>query len=359
VWWKRIVYFATLGLTFALLLLPLLSDTESQACTSPFCWLSPAIGALDLVLPKFTSGWTNWYVTNPGIFILLAGLVAFGLLKGSGLEQKIQDAMRSAWYAIDGARPTSVGNAPVARTASRLDAMVLHLRTNRFYQATLRLLTWRVLPTGFLVALAWVVVGLGGAGISAMRVSSGNLCEKTQIEATVVGEVPRAFVLDPTSICAPTGLALQAGATYRVDLVVQKPLKDATAAADLRGVRPTEVSWIMRASSLLKREFTQPWFAPMARIGERGTDVYALKPDPSVPFKWPLDELSTKLVARSSGELFLYVNDAVGPPGWTRFFYDNNGGTLQVVVSRIRPESMTPAPAMAETTPEGPATVKR
>ena len=48
-----------------------------------------------------------------------------------------------------------------------------------------------------------------------------------------------------------------------------------------------------------------------------------------------LTVLEARIVARSSGELFLYVNDAVGPPGQYDFFYSNNQGTAQVTVTQV------------------------
>ena len=115
----------------------------------------------------------------------------------------------------------------------------------------------------------------------------------------------------------------------------------------------------------LRRTLTQPWFKPIARIGDVGTDEYALDPNPSVA--WNADEAETRegderdtcsghalsshlnpdgkvfetqFIARSSGELFLYVNDAVIFPPWTTF-YCNNSGVARVLVQRILP---TPLP---------------
>jgi hypothetical protein len=50
------------------------------------------------------------------------------------------------------------------------------------------------------------------------------------------------------------------------------------------------------------------------------------------------------VVARSSGRLFLYVNDAVDLLGW-RGFYDNNGGCARVsVLALVPPASSAVAP---------------
>lgn len=86
----------------------------------------------------------------------------------------------------------------------------------------------------------------------------------------------------------------------------------------------------------------------------QGADVYPLHPEPSVTRAEPLTLLQTRLVARSTGELFLHVNDAVGFPLMWDKFYENNCGTLHVRISRLTPEE-PPVP-----TPEGlPAIVSR
>jgi hypothetical protein len=99
----------------------------------------------------------------------------------------------------------------------------------------------------------------------------------------------------------------------------------------------------------------------MARIGSQGSDSYTLEPKPSLPKQGadraaqdvprraagcgcdcgpeaaPPTIFSAEIVARTSGELFLYVNDAIGPPGLTDFFYGNNHGSACVTVERVVP----------------------
>jgi hypothetical protein len=58
---------------------------------------------------------------------------------------------------------------------------------------------------------------------------------------------------------------------------------------------------------------------------------------------WPGEAdltFETEIAARSSGELLLYVNDAVLHPALTTLFYCNNDGTAHVTVEHVVP-SMT------------------
>src|SRR6185436_13831824 len=104
--------------------------------------------------------------------------------------------------------------------------------------------------------------------------------------------------------------------------------------ADLRGVAASEVPLEVSVLTPLRRESTQPWMAPMVRIGDKGTDLYPLRPDPSMPLAIPVTVLRTEITARTTGELFLYVNDGIGPPFAQTLFYDNNEGTAEVAVRR-------------------------
>ena len=93
----------------------------------------------------------------------------------------------------------------------------------------------------------------------------------------------------------------------------------------------------------LRRMLYRPWFRPIARIGAVGADEYPLDPDtrPVPSDRMPAaadagNELVAEINARRTGELFLYVNDAVlGVPPFAGAFYGNNGGRAQVEVARL------------------------
>ena len=119
----------------------------------------------------------------------------------------------------------------------------------------------------------------------------------------------------------------------------------------------------MKLGVPFRRHLGEPYLKPMAKIAAAGSDVYPLEPLPSLA----LDEFprkprtqpridtcanqapappnrnandmtfTTQIVARSTGELFLYLNDAVFLPPWTDFFYCNNEGQARVAVERVLP----------------------
>lgn len=171
----------------------------------------------------------------------------------------------------------------------------------------------------------------------------------------------------------PSGYVFEAGRQYRITLITDGDWFDKDLRADVTGVARRPVAHILAAP--IKRWWFEPYFQPIARIGNTGNDEYVLRPDPPPPAahdyeksrrgeppeihtghfeKISVDEycalmktypvpddrktLHSTLTARSSGELFLYVNDAMLMlPGSVRKFYSNNYGTAQVEVEQILP----------------------
>lgn len=341
VWSKRLVHFLTVFVTIVFLLLPVVAETPLDGCGTWLCWASSPIRTLDFVLPAKATAWTHWYAMNPLVFYVLAPLILLGLWLGGVLQRSIGDAMRNVWYAVDGTRPCSLSGAPVTRPAGVLDRAVQALRTHPLYKAGFRLLMRKLLPILFGLALFYGLFVTANMLSFNMQASSGNVCIGSKGDLPEVGPSGAATGLDPTAPCAATGLKLRAGGTYELHIRVEGHATDSPVwhdkdeRADLRSVDPDEVGWLMKLATPLRRELTQPWLAPIARIGSRGTDLYPLKPEPSVPIDGRLYELRTVITARTSGELFLYVNDAVGPPFWRDVFYANNRGMAQVHV-RLR-----------------------
>ena len=93
----------------------------------------------------------------------------------------------------------------------------------------------------------------------------------------------------------------------------------------------------------------QPWFRLMARIGRRGADTYAPE--------WRLlarsaegDLHETRLTARRSGPLYLFVNDAVVLLGLIDM-HRNNHGTALVELELLARRFPGEVPGKAEDAP--------
>jgi uncharacterized protein (DUF2235 family) len=346
VWWRRLVYFATLGTTFVLALMPvLLSD---DACSSRFCFASNWIRALGAVLPAFAETWTISFASNPSVFLLLALLIAGGVFAGRWLSRKIRDEMRLIWYRIQEVTPDSVRAAGAAPHPMRVaipqpappgpvNRFIECVRLQPWYQPSFRLLTHWILPFVFLLAIAYGAIALTSQIVFAIADSMGSVCD---------ADAPKPsgpLVFRTNQLCARTGVELRQGAAYRIRFTIPADdlWTDNGILAGPNGVHPENVTIRMTALVPLRRHLSEPWFKPMARIGAKGSDDYPLDPKPPLEAVTherlrdrPLEEMTftTEIVARQTGELFLYVNDAVFPS-----FYKNNTGSAQVTVEQLLP----------------------
>ena len=174
--------------------------------------------------------------------------------------------------------------------------------------------------------------------------------------------------------CTSTGLITEKGATYRIRITIpaNDPWTDNGITAGPNGVPPNKVSFLMSAGVPMRRHMGQAWYKSYARIGAKGSDEYPLDARPSLSDGVLLDRkearprLNTcradakpnvianladitfelRFVARSSGELFVYVNDAVldlyplslllKQIGWGRdYFYCSNEGSGKIAVDLV------------------------
>ena len=217
-----------------------------------------------------------------------------------------------------------------------------------------------------------------------MLSTGGHYCTATQevTDASPDKEILGAGkTFETRSMCHATGLRLIAGRKYRIQLDMDEGVNgewfDKGIRTDVAGFTADSMRHYM--ASPLKRWWRENWFQPIARIGDVGNYEHVLQPAaplPVVPFEqcrpkeekrpswWeairdipspataefknaqlaceapkdirPNRTLISDITADATGELFLYVNDAVLTlPGWTDVFYKNNSGTAKVTVTRI------------------------
>jgi hypothetical protein len=175
-------------------------------------------------------------------------------------------------------------------------------------------------------------------------------------------------------MCWASGLELQADHRYLLTLTTLEEV--ATDRWFDRDV-PTDVigfatdSWHHRLARPLTRFWAENWFKPIARIGRFGNDEYVLrsvdevgafirppcladwhmrnskvrtKIDPPLagsinacaPLPADRKVLHAVIKAKSTGELFLYVNDAIlAIPGLSTQFFDNNSGRAKLEVELL------------------------
>jgi uncharacterized protein (DUF2235 family) len=330
VWWRRVVYFATVLASLGVLVRPFVPGVPRWLLDAEVPLVSGVIGMLGSALPDLARPWLSWYQTYP--LHLLAGgiLVAALLYAGGSLEQTIVDRMRTRWQHVVTGGPRAVTPSPVSKS------LLFRFRTSPAYVRFFDVLTWRLLPFGAgfgaLCVLVLLVVAVLGRVVFDAASVAGQVCREDAsaqpARTLVVGGLGRAE-LAPTALCSPTNILIERGATYRVnidlptgDIVWRDGRYEVTTPAGV-AVRPRPVVFYLGLP--FRRSLSWNWFVPIARVGATGAEYHGLP------------AASNEFIALTSGRLFLYVNDAVLPwPFWTALYANNSGAAAAVTVERVR-----------------------
>jgi hypothetical protein len=253
-------------------------------------------------------------------------------------------------------------------------------------------------PMGFLALSGLLALALVHRVVFDLLSTGGAFCQATpevKGQSTQMVQQPAQMVDGPSeqdeklggatfrtdSMCHATGLRLIAGRKYRIRIDMNAGVDgewfDKDIHTDVAGFSADSVGHYL--ASPLKRWWRENWFQPVARLGEVGNYEHVLQPVAPLPvvrftscrppaekhlsvwdaikdapspasaeFKKaqlecearaglrPNRVLISDITADATGELFLYVNDAVLTlPGLTNVFFRNNSGTAKVTVTRI------------------------
>lgn len=371
VWWRRVAYFSTVALTGLLALMPMLHPGNG-ACSGPWCWLAAPIAALGRVLPALAQPWTDALYSRPHWLLPLAGAVAAGLWLGGRLDQQLHSRMRRIWFSIPALRPAAAASVPAPPTPGPGSRLLQWLRTRGLYRATFHALTHGLLPALFMLSIGYAALALAGQLGFAALASRGQVCTDAQHGAALAsGGLGQAVALDPRHLCVATGISAQAGNAYRIHLRVPASSRwwDKALPAGPAGLEcplRAQAAVVMAVGVPLRRHWGQGWFQPMVRMGSTGNDSAPLLADP--PTAHPVDRcpaeapapltsaaastgcpaaapapqagdtlLQARVVARTSGPLFVYVNDGIPLPLLGDALYANNRGCGWLWVTEDRP----------------------
>jgi hypothetical protein len=357
VWRKRVNYFATVGVSLALALLPALEGSslldadarlELRPLIASFTQLvSPLIQAAQRVLPALAQIWLDSFARHPGIFFLLVVALVLLLLRGSALQRRIHDRMHALW------RPLHV-QAVSPPKSGRGDRWIQALRTCPIYQIGLQRVKWQAVPFVFgvsaliaLVVLAAspVVLGIYRSRIHAAE-ANGTICNPTlggvpqKLENTRLQARDGRGIFDVREMCLDTGVDVTAGKKYRISLSVREPWYDGTIDTTPLGFGPERMTWPFGYLAIpFRRSLSGNWLQPFAAImldTERlGHNVAAPQPPFPLDFRPVGSDYVARFKAPASGRVRLWVNDVVVPwqgllIPWHRLtgaYYLNNRGT--------------------------------
>lgn len=324
VWKRRLVYFATVGATAWLLLYPLARSLPVAAeYTSRIRWVSDIIRVVGGFLPGFAQTWINGYARSPGQFLVLLALAVVLTLWGTRLATRIADCMNAIWQ-----------RAPAA-PAGLPTNWIYRLRASRPYVWFHRQLKRRWAPTFFAVLFVYLGVTFGSHLAYNVQDVAGLTCDESPKAQGLARGKQATFDFNTSQFCAGTGISVDGfGARYLIQVETTQPFRDGDIPSPLGGFYTTDAPrwsqrlWLMLGVPL-RRELTRPWFRLVLRYGATGGEEVFLDPDPED------GKIETVIRPTRSGELFIFVNDAVlGIPRLYDAFYRNNEGSAKLVVTR-------------------------
>ena len=281
-------------------------------------WLYFALQWATIVAPfvfYFTSWWRPEVFLRDGqAWLVAAGLGGLVVLKKIAPRATLARAGR-AWAEL------KYGDAPDVRPHSSVTGRFRRFLKGRpWVEDVRRGLVVAVLVAGVLLA------GLAGLSRLSFFVQSccEALCQPTEAPAVLTGEESFPFSID--NPCYATGVTVKAGTHYRFE-VVRTKWHDGRHPANADGFSRPRSSWALLPWVPYRRHVAEPWLKLMARVGSRG-EAFAIGSGP------------LRYEAKSDGELFLYVNDAVlGLPGDGRTlpYRWSRGRNVGTAIVRVRP----------------------
>ncbi|WGR94400.1 hypothetical protein MTX20_09000 [Bradyrhizobium sp. ISRA435] len=250
---------------------------------------------------------------------------------GNSLSATISDRMRIIWH-------DRVNPAPLS---GLMHDSIYKFRTSAIYQWILNVGKRHVVPFLLAVAIVWFGATLLSHFLFNAADSMGAFCQGTAADKLVAVDtgVPQdAADFNTTAICAPTGLKVRTGFKYEIAITMTDPWEDGERTVTPVGYRTSTIErskrWRGYATIFLRRILFRPWYRLNARVGETGVDEYFLDPAP-VPSTDP-QVYKARFTADRSGEIFLFVNEAVlGLPWLSNWFYRDHKGKAKVTVKLL------------------------
>lgn len=329
VWMRRIAYFLTLAASLHLAAFWLFHSLHKpHEFDSDLRMVSELVRFIESFLPNSFHWWTDWYAANPEWFA--GGIIAVVVLTaiGTSLSATISDRMRIIWR--DRTNPTPLSGI--------MHDAIYAFRTSTIYQWVLNAGKRHAAPFLLAAMMVWFGATLLSHFLFNAADSTGAFCKGTPVGQLVAADkgIPQdAAAFDTSTICAPTGLTVRTGFTYEIAITMTEPWESEGRSVTPVGYRTSTLRGLEKieayATIFLRRVLFRPWFRLIARVGETGVDEYFLDPVPALNTNPQVYKASFK--ADRSGEIFLYVNEAViGLPWLSKWFYGDHRGKAKVTV---------------------------
>ena len=327
--WRRLAYFLTVISSLVTLAMPILRPAGEAPTDAERTLLTRAVEEIGEFarLPRW---WIDYYVASP--VQLLAGLIAIAALMwiGKRLQRGITTRMRGIWMRVVPPPVPAYTHKGDPASLEPPAGFFFRLRQNAAVTRLFRLYREVIVPYAFgvlvLGVLLWLVVVLGDR---ARLTAAGGGCTPSSNTSELSPGAPVKKTFNANAFCSATGIVLNAGSRYRLDVSLTPEWKDDQIPVETPGgflfhspqVERPQARLAFLAAAPLRRMWGAAWFVPIAKVGAGAGEDYAL------------NRYRNEFTPEETGELFLYVNDAVLPWQWDKL-YGNNHGTASVTVTR-------------------------
>lgn len=335
-WLRAVMYFLLLVTTALVFVVPWFITDSFGACRED---LQLPFKVLQWFTPGIACPWINGLDGSPYIAALVGALLVFLLVTHQGLKKWHLNLASAGWHAVRPDHRPAAGDTLARAERSRLLRWAHNMRHNR----TLRFA--RRLSAGMFVrALTWLLwfplkIGrrvnqyfclrkttLAGGFDGTLNLAQGERCDITFLTK------------DPHR---STGVYLQAGETYEIRVDAAAGWYDDQFPADPTGLADSDAARALeRRVERFLRVRNAPLFALIAQIeGDKSEYVQIGR--------------GRRFTPTASGQLFLFVNDAIipafGAAGFMRdIFYHNNRGIAFISVHHVLTDP-APHPLLQDT----------
>jgi T6SS, Phospholipase effector Tle1-like, catalytic domain len=341
VWARRGVYFATVGVSIFLLLLPLIGGFEGieALCGDDRCFARTLLEKPSFLLPAWAEPYWALYLAKP--FTLIFGAVVLLALMASGkaIERSFRNQVRKIWKETIGNKLVAIGGNSTGQS----------IRESRLYQIALFDLKWRFLPGILGIATLAALIILASLAVTQVVYALGEKGElfcKNRPATALLPTKPIRFLT--SNSCQDLEAHVLADHRYSIRMTKVTGWADGANASAFPwrgdGYPATPVNGVEYPSRAMS------WTLPFARVTSANfmeplTEVrthdqsgiwgflrkWLLGPDIDIrttQFIRKGDAYEMNFCPTRSGDLYLMVND-VG------LLYGNNGGSADVKVTDL------------------------
>lgn len=338
-WRRRLVYFATIAATLALVTLPLhgLFGFIDEYCSDDRCFAQQAVERVTPLLGESVQSVLRYYTAKPLALIVLLIFIGGLILWGKRLERRFRAGVRATWTSF-------LGDGWSGRFRR---SGVRRFREHAVYQWSLFLGKWVIAPAALglasLAVLAWAIGVTATQTFYALFEPSEVYCQNRS-EARPVD--PSNIVrFNLTSSCTDLQADVTRGRRYVLELTVRDDWRDGDpgsrwsfAADPVNGVNEP-LSGPIRWAGAYKRVTGANWLEPLTEVRTHDPPhwakrllSYVVGPDIEIRTT-SFSPIGGKrylatVCPRQSGHLYFTVNDAA--PFGAPWFYDNNQGSANL-----------------------------